>query len=253
MATNPILVRLLSGIVEAKKASELDLNLYSPKVYASLSIAKADGAKALEQLTLEYGHEIDSRAATILTKGGAANQAAFVATAQAIAGSAVLSISALASYTRMAIDVEPTIGREREFAGTQLGHLLRSIYAIGHESGSSFLKPPDLQGGVFIVRTFDDLVLGIRDLLLPQMGPVLNRDYIQTEIHSQALANGFKESVVPVIVTDASDGEIEFFSSGLFGGVGIVIDLPKDVEEIDKKYVVEVFDMLKAARKHANE
>jgi hypothetical protein len=249
---NAQLTNLLEGIKAAKADADLDIDLYPMKVRASKAIAKADGTKHLEALKKEYGQEVSARAAVILTTGTPAAQAAFLAAAKEIGGPTLLTASALTAYTKMATDVEPTIGSEREFAGTQLGHLLRSLEAVGRDSGSSFLKTPTLIDGVFIVRTFDDLVTGIRDLLLPQVGPVLNRDFLQTTIFSQALDLGLTASTAPVIITDASPMEIEFFSSNLFNGVGIVVDLPDDVSKIDEKFVVATFDALKAAKKQAD-
>lgn len=252
MAASSELAKLLAATKEAKKTAETDLSLYPEKVHASLYIAKTDATKQLTVLSDSYNREIKARAAVILTRGSAESQDAFRSEARRVAGQhAVLAVSALEAYTRMATDVEPTIGREREFAGTQLGHLLRSFEAVGREAGASFLKTPTLKDGVFIVRTFDDLVAGIRNLLLDQVGPALNRDFIQTQIFKQALDIGFKEAVAPVIVTDASPNEVDFFSNNLFNGVGIVVDLPEDIKEIDEKYVVATFDALKAARKNA--
>ena len=243
---------LLEGIKVAKQDADLDIDMYPMKVRAGKSIAKADGVKRLEHLKKEYGQEVANRTAVILTKGPAGSQQAFVTAAKELGGPTLLTVSALDAYKKMATDIEPTIGFEREFAGTQLGHLLRSLEEVGNMAGSSFLKTPTLIEGVFIVRTFDDLVLGVRDLLLPQVGPVLNRDYLQTVVTQQALDNEFSSSMAPVVITDADAREIEFFSSNLFTNTGIVVDLPEDASKIDEKFVVATFDALMAAKKKAD-
>lgn len=248
---NTQLTKLLADIQVARQDADLNIDLYPMKVRASKAIAKADGIKRLEALKAEYRREVSNRAAVILTTGSPAAQLAFLSAAQEIGGPTLLRASALTPYVKMATDIEPTIGSEREFAGTQLGHLLRSLEEVGRQAGSSFLKTPTLQEGVFIVRTFNDLVTGVRDLLLPQVGPVLNRDFLQTTIVDQALSLEFSASTAPVIITDASPLEIEFFSTQLFSGIGIVVNLPEDVSKIDEKYVVASFDALKAAKKQA--
>lgn len=248
MAMNQQLAKLLTSIKEAKKDSELDIDLYPMKVRPSLSIAKADGSRRLESLVKEYRQEVSQRAAVILTRGPADSQAAF-----AVKSTNVIVASALTAYTKMAVEIEPTMGSQREFAGTQLGHLIRAVEAVGREAGSSFLKVPTIQEGVFFVRNFEDLVIGIRDLLLPQLGAGLNRDYLQVTICDKAMELGFKENVVPVIVTDASEQEVEFFSRYLFSGVGIVVDLPEDAKKVDDEFVTNVFAKLKATAKAANQ
>jgi hypothetical protein len=252
MASNQQLTTILEDFKAAKANADLDIDMYPMKVRASKSIAKADGARQLDVLKKEYGQEFSNRAAVIMTVGTTDAQNVFLKVAREIAGPTLLSASALESYTKMATDIEPTIGSEREFAGTQLGHLLRSLEAVGRDAGSSFLKTPTLIEGVFIVRTFDDLVTGVRDLLLPQVGAVLNRDYIQTAIVRRALDIGFTASTAPVVVTDASPKEIEFFSSNLFNGVAIVVNLPEDESKVDEEFVIATFDKLKAAKKQAN-
>jgi hypothetical protein len=246
------LVNLLEGIKASQADADVDIDQYPMKYRPAKAIAKADGAKSLEAFKNEYAREFGNRSAVILITGSAAAQQAFMAVAKEIGGTNLLSASALEAYRKMADDVEPTIGREREFAGTQLGHLLRSVEAVGKEAGSSFLKTPTLIDGVFIVRTFDDLVTGIRDLLLPQVGAVLNRDYLQTVLLRQAIEQEFSASTAAIVVTDASPKEIEFFTTNLFNGVGIVVDLPEDVSKIDNKFVVATFDALRATKKQAD-
>lgn len=234
------LSKLLSEIEAARTQANVDLNQFDPKFQAAQAIAKADAGKRLVTLTEQFNEEIKDRAAFMLLNGQSEIQAEFVKVAQEEGG--VLTVSARQAYNMMADEVEQTIGAQRQFGGTQLGHLIRAIEAVGKAANSRFLKVPHLEDVVY-VKDHDAVTDTCRDIVLKQLGPELNRNFIQEETFRKALDTNYKEKVVPVVITDATPEETEFFMDNLFYGVGIRVDL-RDAK-VDKDLVLEQFKTLK--------
>ena len=242
--------QITKDIEETTKLAIMDLETAPAKTRAGLYIAKADSEKRLKELQEEYKTQLGPRVATIFVTGDRGGQEAF-AKLSAAEGE-TLTVDAAAMYARMALDVEPTIGASRQFGGTQLNHLVRSLEEVGRTAGVSLLPVPHLLE-VLTAKTMYNTMLIIQDLIRTQVGDALNCRYIERQILDAALKSRYGEKVVPVVVLSAlTASENAVLQPNVFGGIGITVKLAVDTK-IDQDLVRKVFEelreYLKTARK----
>lgn len=231
--------RILEEISVAKVTAEVNLDNVAAKFRPARAIAKNDAETQLKILREEYKSKLGPRVATIILSGIRADQAAFTTIAEA--EGETLTIDAEAMYKKMAIDVEPTIGAQRQFGGTQLNHLVRSLEDVGRFAGAGFLPVPRLLD-VEIARTPADTIALIKGLIRSQVGDSLNCRYIEACIVEDALACRYGEKIVPVVIAGASEEEASILKNGIFSGLGITFKVGATV---DQKTVTQAFDALR--------
>jgi hypothetical protein len=236
---------VLDDLVVTTANAAINLDEVPLRNKAGMGICKADAIVALGTLRSEYKALLAPRVASIWLSGTPEQQKKFAEVA-AQEGE-TLTVSTLGVYERMASDIEPTIGAERQFGGTQLGHLLRSLENVAREAGASFLATPHLLE-VVTVSDFAALTLAIRGIIVSQVGEKLNVLHLENEVLNQALTARYSEKVVPVVVLTSPAGESSDLRQGMFGGKGIDFQIPENVEP-DKEMVLAVFSTFQKAIK----
>lgn len=220
-------------------AAAVDLEALPQRVRPGAAIAKTDAEAKLKTLRGEYRDQVAPRVATIFLIGPEESQKKFAELSEAEGGT--LTVDAAAIYTKMATDLEPTIGAQRQFGGTQVNHLIRSMEEIATVAGAEYLPTPRLLE-VSIVKTPEDTVTMVKHLIRTQIGDDLNRLWLESRIVSEALRLKYGEKVVPVVVLGASRQEILELGKSIFSGNSIEVKLGATVEQKD---IIDAFAALK--------
>jgi hypothetical protein len=236
---------VLEDLTTATKNAAIDLDSVPTKFRTGMAICKADAISSLKTLREEYRTVLSPRVAAIWLTGDLEKQKKFAALAKE--EGETLTVSTMAAYEKMAEDIEPTIGFERQFGGTQLGHLLRSLENVAREGGATFLATPKL----FEVVTVPDiaaLAVAIKGIIATQVGETVNALYMEKQILDQALEARYGEKVVPIVVLTGQAAESHDLRHGVFGGRGMDFDIPDD-KDPDKEMVLAVFASLQKSLK----
>lgn len=218
------LALVLQEMEAAKKAADIDLEKVPFKNRASLSIAKTDATVKLKSLREEYAALLRERVVTVFVAGSKEDCQLFAQISDAQQGT--LSISADAMYEKMAADIEPTIGAQRMFGGTQLQHLIRSVEDCGRQANLGFLQVPRLID-VIVVKPPVTTMSVVKDLVTSQLGHDLNARWIESKITEMAIEEEF-EKLVPVVVLCSNVDDVMALKPKIFTGRGIgeVLDKP---------------------------
>lgn len=239
------LTTVLAEMAEASKVLSIDIINVKQKNRASISIAKTDAEVKMKGLREEYGAQLAERVATIFVVGSKTDCETFSQIAQAETSSIIVSADAM--YERIATEIEPTVGAQRMFGGTQLQHLIRSLEDVGREAGAQFLKVPRLLDVVVCKseRNKDGPTVGevVKDIVVSQVGVELNAKWLQAGITSEAIAEEYDGRVVSVIVLCQTIEDAKAIKPLLFSGFGIGVTL--DEGKVDLATVQKAFEQLK--------
>jgi len=239
--------KIVTELADAKTQSEVNLEAASYKLRPGLAVAKQDAANRLDSLKEEYRLQLGPRTATIFLHGTAAAQTEFAELAVVEGGT--LTVDSQEAYRLMAADVELTMGRGRQFGSTQVNILIRCLEDLGRAAGLSHMVVPRLME-VLTVQAGAPMVAVVKEIILTQVGESFNCHYIQARIMEMAMAAGYGEKILPVVLTGAEKEEAVYLQKNIFSGRGIRVGLDEAVtpEEM-KKSVLQAFDALKAAVK----
>lgn len=220
------LFSILQEMTETAKVAATNLDTVPYKNRASAAIAKNDAETKLKALREEYTAQLRERVLTIFVVGSKEDCAIFTKIATDEAD--VLSIDADAMYEKMAADVEPTIGAQRMFGGTQLQHLIRSLEQRGREANAGFLPVPRILD-VVVVNPPVTTKAVVKDIIVSQIGVDLNARWIEAQIVELAIAAEYGEKFVPVVVTCENVDDAKVLKPKIFSGRGIGEALDKPV------------------------
>ena len=204
-----------------------------------MGIAKGDAVEAVQRLTDEYRRSLGQRLAIIFLEGDVLEQEKFAATSAVEAGA--LRVHAHDLYRKMATDIEPTIGVQRQFGGTQSGHLIRSMETLAKAAGVESLLPVPRLLEVATCKDEAAVADVCRQLIRSQVGDGLNCKHLERVIADAAISAGSSTNSVPVVIVGAQE-EIEALEQGIPAVTRIRAIVR---EQVDGKQVLEVFNALK--------
>ncbi len=220
-------------------AANVDLNTVPQKNRGGIAIAKVNATERLVGIRDEYKKMLAERAFSLFVVGAPEDQKTFARIAEA--EGETVTVSAMHLYRRLAFDASPAIGDARQFGSTALGLLVRSIEDVARETGTQRLLQTPLLKDVAIVKTFDDTVNTVRELVLQSMGYEFNKEWIENEAFKSAFAQGRSEKVIPIVLTDSQDGDLEL-QSKIFNGKGLLVRVPSTV---NRDFVLAQFERIR--------
>jgi len=238
--SNRSLNQILAEMASQTLVANTSLDTVKVANKGSMGIAIADAAANIKVLRQEYATKLSTRVVTIFLSGPISLQETFAKLAEE--EGETLTVDSQAIYKKMATDVEPTIGAQRQFGGTQANHLIRSLEEVARAAGAEFLAVPRLQE-VMTVNDFDEHVRVIRDMIRTQVGDDLNRRAIEARIIDLALEKRYSEKVIPVVVLGSSPEEA-ILQEKIFTGNGIKVALGPD-QIVDKEFVLSTFTQIR--------
>lgn len=157
-----------------------------------------------------------------------------------------LVFSARTLYQKLADDIEPTLGDRRTFGITQVVRLVTLLTDLGRDLGFRNIPLPQ-QLDMVHCSTGDDLVAHVRLLVRSMNGDALNRAYIESEIVKRALSIRYTRSIVPVVITDATQSEVDGLGTALFSGS--YFPVPLTLEQTDNENVLKILSDIKKSIK----
>jgi hypothetical protein len=149
-----------------------------------------------------------------------------------------LVVDASALYKRLADEIEPTLSDSRQWGVGQTQKLHMSLQEVMHELGLVELPMPD-RNSMPVVRTYEDVVGHVRDIVRSACGEFLNKLYLEAQAVKSALRIRYTNTLTPVLITNARDDEAgELAKSFAKGSAEIMVTKEDDV---DKDFVYKVF------------
>lgn len=235
---------ILAEIAEAKKTASIDITNVRAANRGGISIAKADAEVKLKALREEFVAQLTERVASIFVVGAPADLKQF---GEIAADQGAIVIFADAMYEKMAADIEPTIGAQRMFGGTQVQHLIRSLEDCGRYAGLGFLKvprlldvvvtkPPESEEGPHTVDV-------VKDLISSQVGPELNTKWLEASIANAAVEDAYDSRIITVVVLCTKIEDAKLIKPKLFSGFGIGVTIDEG-QSVDLATVKKAFEQL---------
>jgi hypothetical protein len=219
--------KLLHEYKEAEEWSQKDLASWPANTRPGAEGRVRQARAALDDLKTAYGDLIRQGAFTIFPTGPGAEEFARVAAEEASA----IRVSALSLYSRLAKEIEPSLGDRRTFGITQLGLLINAVTDVARELGMRNLPPPRLDDVAHCPDT-EALIGTIRTILRQAMGPVLDKAAIEAATVEGAIRIRYTRTVVPVIVMDATAEDLKVLPQALFNGTTFTVETTSD-ESVD--------------------
>lgn len=241
MTTNRRLDQIIENINATKEMASVDMASVPYNNQPSVAIAKMDAETRLKALKDEYRQSVADKVATIFLIGSDGAQQDFARLAEE--EGETLTVTVDAAFRKMAADVEPSIGAGRQFGSTQANQLVRSLEEVGRAAGVEFMPVPRLMD-VVTVKTFEDTVREVRNLVVGQSSKTVGLKYLEYKIADLALEEGFEEKVVPVVITGSTDvRQAHEDMKTIYSGTGVVVTIPEG-KKVDKEFVLEAFKRL---------
>lgn len=242
------LENLLKEIETMKVLANQDPANFNPRSRPGLEMQVRQSKDTLASLKEQYSKELLDNSIGIFVSGTSESVQKFSVVAEKEGNTLTLDANEL--YEKLANEIEPSIGNSREFTSNQAMFLLGSLKGISKELGVTEMQAPKLHE-IRVVRTHQDLVSYVRTVLREAAGDELNKLYLSNALTKKALKICYSGSVVPVVIVNAQQDEVnplsKLFQKGAF-------NIPIDLEAtIDKEYVLKTFQQTKKKLKQNKE
>lgn len=232
------LEKLVDELILTEEAANINLDYESPKTIQGKAIAKREAQEKLGSLLAQYEEFLLQGLAAIFTVGDADKQARFAKLASDEGSTITVECDSL--YQRLADEVEGSMRTDRLFEPSQFARLLSAVSTVAKELKIAELPVIKYRDGAML-KTREDLVDHIRYLVRDALGDSLNRIYLSKKIVDAAMKSRYRQSVVPVVVTGATQEETE----GLAGFFNKRVVIANVQEDVTSEYVIQTFNDLK--------
>lgn len=228
------LSEIQSEYKQALRMSERDLSNVPVNVVPSHEIAKNEAKLALPKIKTEFSKALFESAYGFFLQGDVDKQAHFVSLLSGDAG--VLVVDANAMYESIANEVEPCLGRSREFSASQIAALIRGMRDIASQLDMIGSIPMPVVGDVIAVHTHEDLVAHVRKVISASAGTDLMARYFGFKMIESALSSQVVDRP-KVIVTHSSNEEAMAVKS--YFKVRRLVKL-NEATNVDKNFAIAV-------------
>lgn len=229
--------QLMTDIENQQRQAGTDLELVHPHVRAAFQIAAREATEQLTKSLEEYRRRLQSSAIGFFVAGAPAKTGEFRSVAVSAAKS-MFFLDGLAVYERIATEVEPTIGKTREFSVQQMNQVNFAIRDIALEAGLRESLTATSLNEVRCVPTHDDLVALVRELVTSALGETFNAEVLSDQFVKQALAAKFTGNVAACIITNANAQVRGALSKTFATKSDVAIE---EETEVNEDFVLSVF------------
>lgn len=233
------LEKLNTELAEVEKTAQINPEELPPQTRGAWTTAIVEAKAKADGLRREYRTMLLRNAVAIFVNGDKAKLVEFAKLADE-EGAIVVDASAL--YTRLAKDVEPTVGDQRSWGIHQTHKLHLALQEVMHELGLTSMPMPS-RGEMPLVPTFDDTVAHIRTIVRGATGDDLNNLYIQAVVVRRALAIRYIGVMAPVLIVGALDDEQAALAKSFGKGEMKVVVVATD--EINEDYMSKVIKRIR--------
>lgn len=237
---------LLQQIQEHEDLINTDLSIWDPATRPGKTGAQQEAKLNLPNLKNQYLLYLQDSVLAMILEGDAASQTGFAEIAAQEGNTITLDAEAL--YRKLSEGLEESLGYSREFGVTQLSQVVDSIRDICLDLGIRETDRPRHMEQV-VVLTQKDIVAHVRKIVRESDNDFLNIKYLANELLTQALAKRYTQSVVPVVIINATEDEANSLKQ-IWAKPQATVKVPPFVatEELNK-FVLEIFNNVKKSSK----
>ena len=229
---------LMEQIKATEQTANLDVEGMSWQTRPGLEMAKREAKDKLEVLLKNYNSWIQEATVGIFVLGPGAEKFAKISSGES---EQIITVQADGLYRKLAEAAEPALGKARDWNTNAHAMMLRTIGDIAKDlEVRNFLSPG--YRDVANLKTTEDVVEHVRNLVRATLGDDLNRISLNKEISKKALASRYTNSVLPVIVIGLSGNEEAVGLESICFRFGTKISVGEDVT---REFVLETFGEVK--------
>lgn len=246
MTNKDDIAALLEEIQTFNDLINQDLSAWDPNTYPGKSSQQGEAKKNLPALKAKYLDYLQDAALVMVLSGTQNSQTKFAEIA-AEEGNTV-TVDAKALYLKLSEGIEESLGYTREFGVTQLSLVINGIRDICLDLGIRETDRPRHLEQV-VVLTQADIVDHIRKIVRESDSDFLNVKYMSNTLLQQGLSKRYNQSVVPVVIMNASEEEAKALSQ-FWSKPYANVQVPSfaSTEEY-QKFVLEIFTNVKKSSK----
>ena len=226
---------LLAKLVEAKKDSEIDLDLFPMRTRAAHALRKREGEDSIVALKGKYTKRLFSNSIAFFPMGTKEQETKFAEIAETVGKTTTVDAHEL--YKTIAQTVSINMAGSEFFGPDQMAALITAIRPIAVDMGVMSMKSPEFEETVAL-KNADQVAEYVRKLVTKAVGDELNRLYLEQKLVAMSIKSGFDGNTFPVVLVNATPSEVQGLS-GLFSVVAPV-ELEKGAE-VTEQGVVSTF------------
>jgi hypothetical protein len=235
---------LLEQLAQDEATLGVAIEDVDPRSRPGHEILKRQAGERIALTKRRFSEEIKGHAFAVFLIGDADKQVKFADIAEDEGDT--LTIDSQALYTRITTDLYPTMGNSKEFTSHQISFIMQTLAKVCTEL--NVVGYPPLKNLVTTyATTFEGAAGLVKDLIRRSMGDELNKLYIEHLTTQKAIAERYTNSVVPVVLLNATQDEIPFIAPTLFNGTYLTISV--DEQGSDKNAVIKTFNTIKKVLK----
>lgn len=240
---NQHLTEILNQLSEHLAIVNQDISGWDPRTLSGKVLQKRQAEDEVASLTKAYKNLVGNHVMKVFLKGP---RAAAFAEFAAKNGQIVADGSEL--YTILAKEVDATMDRNlRVFGAHQTIQLVRTMASYGQDAGYRSLPMPKYEANDLDHKCpeFVDTVAKVRQGVRASSGDDLNKLHLEKSVIDTCLKTKAAGNVIPVILTNLSDAEVEGLTKTLFPG-STVLTVDATEESNDKDLVDLINNKMKA-------
>ncbi len=235
---------IVKELQAAKRDAALDIDSLPRASRPAFEIRKRQADAKILDLTQEYQGVLFQDAIGIFVNGSPAKSAELGDLAEKHAKALTADVDAV--YKFLAAQIEPLLGKTREFQGLHLTVLIQAIKGVAIASAlrAKSLTAPVLKDA-HVVKTTADLVAFIKSLIQTSIGDDLMVAYLGKDLSNRALNLGYSESPSKILVINATLSEAKLLSGSFRVRRQFKLH---DTATLDESFAIGVVDGKKAAK-----
>lgn len=228
----------LETVIDEIKAAQAsitkDLSVIPIASRNAFIMAANQAKQAMKGLKQTYEATLLSKSIVFYPVGTVEQQEKFADLSVRVGKSIVIDGDSM--YRGFATFIAPSIGQHQEFTVNQLTKLNLLLQETAEGLGLSRAFFPTLKG-LAPVRTFEELVACIKDLVIASNGHQIVAPFIRNLISTKALEAGFNSKVLTVVILNTNQDDRTNLSFNFTKSV--VVDL-NSVEKINEDFVNKI-------------
>lgn len=235
--TQSTLKALLDKVRDAEKLKNTEVTNWDPSTRAGMEMARNRAIAEYDDLVTSYMAAVRPNSVAVFLTGPQEAQDQFTALAQDLG---VPVVDAKAFYLAVTRDAAASLTQGR-FTPSEYAHVMHGIRTVLYEDLKvAEFQRPDLLPLFIRSVAQKDLVNEVATAFVAKNGHDIAAQYLARLAAKEALASGYMQSVVPVIVYGATTQEIEALpKSGRFTGRTSII-VPLEDVKVNEEVVRDV-------------